>query len=57
MNMEELNAILKYCELTFGTTDISVNEALACIDEDAKDAGLTRTEYIDYVVSNGTLPV
>ena len=56
MNKEEIKAMLLYCELTFYCRDISVTECLACIDEDAKDLGLTRLQYLDYVIVNGKLP-
>lgn len=56
MNKEQLDAIMLYCDLTFYHRDISVTECLACIDEDAKDLGLTRTQYLDYVIVNGELP-
>lgn len=53
MNKEQLDAIRLYCKLTFGTTDVSVTEAIDCIDEDAYDAGLTRLQYLDYLAVNG----
>ena len=56
MNKEEIEAMLLYCDLTFYCRDISVTECLACIDEDAKDLGLTRLQYLDYVIVNGKLP-
>lgn len=56
MNKEEIEAIMLYCDLTFYRRDISVTECLACIDEDAKDLGLTRIQYLDYVIVNGKLP-
>lgn len=56
MNKEEIKAMLLYCDLTFCYRGISVAECLACIDEDAKDLGLTRSQYLDYVIVNGTLP-
>lgn len=56
MNEEETKAIIIYCDITFGNRNISVAECLACIDEDAMDLGLTRVQYIDYVVANGRLP-
>lgn len=56
MDKEEIKAMLLYCDLTFCCRDISVNECLACIDEDAKDLGLTRSQYLDYVIINGELP-
>ena len=56
MNKEEIKAMLLYCDLTFCHRDISVAECLACIDEDAKDLGLTRSQYIDYVIVNSELP-
>ena len=56
MDKEEIKAMLLYCDLTFYHRDISVTECLACIDEDAKDLGLTRLQYFDYVIVNGTLP-
>lgn len=56
MNKEEIKAIMLYCDLTFYRRDISVTECLACIDEDAKDLGLTRIQYLDYVIVNGKLP-
>lgn len=56
MNKEEIDAILLYCDLTFCHRDISVDECLACIDEDARDLGLTRSQYLVYLVVNGKLP-
>lgn len=61
MNKEQLDAIRLYCKLTFGTTDVSVAEAIDCIDEDAFDedafdAGLTRLQYIYYLTVNGFKP-
>ena len=56
MDKEEIKAMLLYCDLTFYHKDISVAECLACIDEDAKDLGLTRLQYLDYVIVNGKLP-
>ena len=56
MDKEEIKAMLLYCDLTFYHRDISVTECLACIDEDAKDLGLTRLQYLDYVIVNSKLP-
>ena len=56
MNKEEIKAMLLYCDLTFYRRDISVAECIACIDEDAKDLGRTRSQYFDYVIVNGKLP-
>ena len=56
MSKEEIKAMLLYCDLTFYCRDISVAECLACIDEDARDLGLTRLQYLDYVIVNGKLP-
>ena len=56
MNKEEIKAMLLYCDLTFCHRGISVTECLACIDEDARDLGLTRSQYLDYVIVNGELP-
>lgn len=56
MNKSEFNAIMLYCELTFGTCDISVAECLECIEDDARELGLTKAQYIDYVIVNGKLP-
>ena len=56
MNKEEIEAMLLYCDLTFCHRGISVAECLACIDEDARDLGLTRSQYLDYVIVNGELP-
>ena len=56
MNKEEIKAMLLYCDITFYHRDISVAECLACIDEDAKALGLTRSQYFDYVIVNGKLP-
>ena len=56
MDKEEIKAMPLYCDLTFYHRDISVSECLACIDEDAKDLGLTRLQYLDYVIVNGKLP-
>lgn len=46
MDKEQLDAILLYYKLTFGTTDIIVTKTFNCIDEDAFEAGLTRLRYI-----------
>lgn len=56
MNKEQTKAIIIYCDLTFGHKNVSVNECLACIDEDARDLGLTRMQYLDYVIANSKLP-
>lgn len=56
MNKEEIKAMLLYCDRTFCHRGISVAECLACIDEDARDLGLTRSQYLDYVIVNGELP-
>lgn len=56
MDKEEIKAMLLYCDLTFYHRDISVTECLACIDEDAKDLGLTQLQYLDYIIVNGELP-
>ena len=56
MNKEEIKAMLLYWDLALYSIDISVAECLACIDEDAKDLGLTRSQYLDYVIVNGNLP-
>lgn len=56
MDKEEIKAMLLYCDLTFYHRDISVTECLACIDEDAKDLGLTQLQYLDYIIVNGKLP-
>ena len=56
MNKSEFEAIMLYSELTFGNRDISVAECLKCIEDDARDLGLTKTQYIDYIISNGKLP-
>lgn len=56
MNKEQLDAIRLYCKLTFDTTDVSVTEAIDCIDEDAFDAGLTQLQYIEYLIVNGFKP-
>lgn len=56
MNKEQTKALILYCGLTFGYENVSVVECLACLDEDARDLGLTRMQYLDYVVANGKLP-
>lgn len=56
MKKDHLYAVLKYCELKFGTTKISAKEAVAYVEEDARDAGLTVIQYLDYIVANGRLP-
>lgn len=56
MNKEQTKAFILYCNLTFGHENVSVNECLACIDEDARDLGLTRIQYLDYIVYNNRLP-
>ena len=56
MNKEQTKALILYCNLTFGNENVSVNECLACIDKAAKDLGLTRMQYLDYIVVNGKPP-
>lgn len=56
MDQREFDAIRKYAMLTFGDRTISVKTCLACIEEDARDAGLTTLEYLDYIAMNGKLP-
>lgn len=56
MNKKQTKALIIYCDLTFGHRNISVNECLACIDKDARNLGLTRIQYLDYVIANGKLP-
>lgn len=56
MNKEQTKALMIYCDITFGNRNISVDECLAYIDEDARDLGLTQMQYIDYVIANGKLP-
>ena len=56
MNKKQTEALMLYCDLTFGHENVSVVESLACLDEDARDLGLTRMQYLDYIVANGKLP-
>lgn len=56
MNKEQTKALIDYCNLTFSHTNLSVSEALNCLDKDAYEAGLTRLQYLEYVAANGKLP-
>lgn len=56
MNKEQTKALIDYCNLTFGHTNLSVSEALDCLDRDAYEAGLTRLQYLDYLIVNGFKP-
>lgn len=56
MNKEQTKALIDYCNLTFGHTNLSVSKALDCLDEDAYEAGLTRLQYLNYVAANSKLP-
>ena len=56
MKKHHLDAFIKYCILRFGTKDISTAEANACLEEDARDLGMTNVEYLDYIAANGKLP-
>ena len=56
MNKEQTEALMLYCDLTFGHRDVSIAGCFACLDDDARDLGLTRMQYLDYVVANGKLP-
>lgn len=56
MNKEQTKTLIDYCNLTFGHTNLSVSEALDCLDGDAYEAGLTRLQYLDYIAANGKLP-
>ena len=56
MEKHHLDAFIEYCVLRFGTKDISMAEANACLEEDARDLGMTNVEYLDYITANGKLP-
>lgn len=56
MNKEQTEALIIYRDLTFGHENVSINECLARLDEDARDLGLTQLQYLDYVIANGKLP-
>lgn len=56
MNKEQTKALIDYCNLTFGHTNLSVSEALDCLDGAAYEAGLTRLQYLDYLIVNGFKP-
>ena len=56
MNKKQTEAFMFYCDMTFGHRNVFVVECLACLDGDARDLGLTRMQYLDYVVANGKLP-
>lgn len=56
MEKHHLDAFIKYCMLRFGTKDISIAEANACLEEDARDLGMTNVKYLDYITANGKLP-
>lgn len=56
MEKHHLDALIEYCMLRFGTKDMSAAEANACLEEDARDLGMTSFQYLDYVVVNGKLP-
>ena len=55
MNKKQIKALMDYCKLTFGHTNLSISEALDCLDEDAYEVGLTRWQYLDYIAVNGKL--
>lgn len=57
MNKEQTKALILYCNLTFGHENVSVVECIAALDEDARDLGLTRIQYLEYIAVNGKLPV
>lgn len=57
MNKEQTKALMLYCDMTFGHRNVSIDECLDCIDDDARDLGFTRMEYLDYIITNGKLPV
>lgn len=56
MEKHHLDALIEYCVLRFGTKDMSVAEANTCLEEDARDLGMTSFQYLDYVAVNGKLP-
>lgn len=56
MNQEEFDAIRKYSMLTFGNRTISVKTCLKCIEEDAKDAGMTVCQFLSYIYEYGQIP-
>ena len=56
MNKEQTKALIDYCNLTFGHTNLNVFKAFDCLDGDAYEAGLTRLQYIDYLTVNGFKP-
>lgn len=56
MNKEQTKALMLYCDITFGYRDISIAKCIDCLDTDAKAAGMSRLQYLDYVVANGRLP-
>lgn len=56
MNKEQTKALILYCDMTFGHRDISITKCIDCLDADAKGVGMSRLQYLDYVVANGRLP-
>lgn len=56
MNEKQTKALILYCDMTFGHENVSVVECLEHLDKNARDLGLTRMQYLDYVVANGKLP-
>lgn len=56
MNKEQTKALMLYCDMTFGYRDISITKCIDCLDADAKGAGMSRLQYLNYAVTNGRLP-
>lgn len=56
MNKKQTKALMLYCNMTFSHRDVSLVKCLDYLDDDARDLGLTRMQYLDYIVANGKLP-
>lgn len=50
MNKEQTEALMLYCNMTFGHRNVSVVECLNRLDNDARDLNLTRMQYLDYII-------
>ena len=54
MNKEQLTALIKYCEITFGTTNVSVVKCIIITELEAKYYGLNIADFLD-AIANGRL--
>ena len=55
MNKEQTKALVLYCDMTFGHRDIPITKCIDRLDADAKDAGMSRLQFLDYIDANSRL--